>query len=228
MLEQEAIKRGLPIEEFKAEQRRLAKLVVAKDSVNFDAAELFAGVGIENLARQIVVGIVVIDDSFQLVEQKFSVGKPALPYIPGFRAYRELKLILDCYNKLQTKPDVVFIKAHGQLHPRKLGLASHLGLAIDNAVVGVATSLLDNCKVQDDNVYMFDASGKEKLIAKLVQTKPQSKAVIVSVGHKISLATAVKLVKKLTVSPYKLPMPLVMANKYARKVARELLNVKQN
>lgn len=228
MLEQEAIKRGIPIEEFKAEQRRLAKLVVAKDSINFDTAKLFGGIGIENANNQLVVGIVVTDDSFQLVEQKFSVGKPALPYIPGFRAYRELKLILNCYNKLQTKPDVVFIKAHGQLHPRKLGLASHLGLAIDNAVVGVATSLLD-CNVQGDNVYMFDASGKEKLVGKLVQTKPQSKPVIVSVGHKISLATAVKLVRKLTVSPYKLPMPLVMANKYARKVARELCNsINQN
>lgn len=217
MLEQDAVKRGMDIEKLKAEQRKLAKLVVAKDSINFDTVKFIAGIStfIDEKSKSIIVGIVVTDENLEVVEQRFVKKRLNFPYITGFRSYRELKAIVECYNKLEVRPDVIFIKASGILHPRGLGLASHLGLAVDNSVIGITNSPLCG-DLKNDKVYL-----KGKIKARLLSLKQGSKPVVVSVGHNISLNTAVALTKKFTVKPNKLPKPLALANKYVKKVARE-------
>jgi len=218
MLEQDAIKRGIDVKKLKSEQRELSKLVVVKDAINFDAVKFIAGVStfIDEKNKDIIVGIVVTDEGLDVVEQRFVKKRLDFPYITGFRAYRELKPIVECYNKLEIKPDIVFIKASGILHPRGLGLASHLGLAIDNAVIGITNSALCG-EIKDNKVYV-----NNEIKARLLSLKQGSKPVVVSVGNKISLKTAIDLTKRFTVKPNKLPKPLALAIKYAKKVAREL------
>ena len=115
-----------------------------------------------------------------------------------------------------TKPDVVFVSGHGVLHPRYCGLASHFGLATDSITIGVAKDLLVG-EVKKDKVYL---NGKVK--GMLVETKKASKPIVVSVGHNISLATAVELTKKFSREPHKFPEPLTQAHKYANSIKNEL------
>ncbi|MCX8193977.1 MAG: endonuclease V [Candidatus Pacearchaeota archaeon] len=217
MLEKEAIEKGIDIESLKSEQEKLAKLVSLKDAFDFGNATRFAGVDLETLkTKEILATIAVLDENMELVEEKYAIKPARFPYIPGFRAYRELPCILAAYEKLEEQPDVFFIEANGIAHPRGLGLASHLGISINKPVIGITNHVLVGEEKGEDVVL------KGKIIAKKIITKQGSKPFYVSPGHLISIASAVELVKKCVREPHKLPEPLVMARKIATKIRREI------
>jgi len=211
------IDESIDIEKLKEEQRKLAKLVVAKDSFDFKNILRFGGIDIGGIdSREIIAGIAVLDENMELVEEKYAVKPAKFPYIPGFRAYRELPCILAAYEKLEEQPDVIFIEASGIAHPRGLGLASHLGISINKPVIGITNDVLVG-EEKENQVFL-----RGKAIAEKVITRPGSKPVYVSVGHMISLKTAVELVKKCIREPHKLPEPLVMARKIVSRVKKEM------
>lgn len=217
MLEKEAIEKGIDIEALKNEQAKLAKLVVLKDAFDFSNAIRFAGIALENLkTREIVAAIAVLNENMELVEEKYAIKPAKFPYIPNFRAYRELPVILAAYDKLEEPPDIIFIEAHGISHPRGLGLASHLGVSINKPVIGIAKQILVGTEKGDDVLL------NGKAIAKKLVTKQGSKPFYVSPGNLISLSSAVEIVKKCIREPHKLPEPLVQARKIAAKVKKEI------
>jgi len=217
MKEEEAVEKGIDIEALKEEQKKLAKLVTTKDAFDFNNATRFAGIEIETLpTKEILVAIAVLDENMELVEEKYAIKPAHFPYIPGFRAYRELPCILAAYDKLEESPDVIFIEAHGISHPRGLGLASHLGVSLSKPVIGITNQIL----VGEEKGNQVILNGK--LIAEKVLTKVGSKPIYVSIGHMISLKTAVELVKKCIREPHKLPEPLVRARKVAQRVKKEM------
>ncbi|MGB9708090.1 MAG: endonuclease V [Candidatus Pacearchaeota archaeon] len=217
MLEKEAVERGIDIESLKEGQRKLAKLVSCKDAVDFSNATRFAGVDLETLkTKEILATIAVLDENMETVEEKYAIKAARFPYIPGFRAYRELPVILAAYDKLGEQPDIIFIEAHGISHPRGLGLASHLGVSINKPVIGIANNIL----VGEEKGNQVILNGK--VIAEKVITKQGSKPFYVSVGNLISLKSATELVKKCIREPHKLPEPLVQARKVAQRVKREM------
>lgn len=217
MKEKEAIEKGIDIETLKEEQTKLSKLVVLKDAFDFNNATRFAGIAIEFLkTRELLASIAVLDENMECIEEKYAIKTARFPYIPGFRAYRELPVILAAYDKLEEQPDVIFIEAQGISHPRGLGLASHLGISINKPVIGITKTILVG-KEKDDEVLL-----NGKVIAKKLITKTGSKPIYVSPGHLISLKTAVELVKKCVKEPHKLPEPLVQARKIAAKVKKEI------
>ncbi|MEM4152682.1 MAG: endonuclease V [Candidatus Pacearchaeota archaeon] len=217
MLEKEAIEKGIDIEALKEEQRKLAKLVSCKDAFDFNNATRFAGIDLETLkTKEILAAIAVVDENMEIVEEKYAIRPIKFPYIPGFRAYRELPCILAAYEKLEEQPDVFFIEAQGISHPRGLGLASHLGISINRPVIGITNHILIGEERGDDVIL------NGKVIAKKLITKEGSKPFYVSVGHMISLSSAVELVKKCVREPHKLPEPLVMARKMASKIRKEI------
>jgi len=214
--EEIAEKFNIDLRKLRLEQLKLAKQVKIEDSFDFSNVQLVGA--IENIffKNHIISACVVVDaGTGEVVQQDYSEEKVKFPYIPGFRAYRELPAMLDCFNKLEEKPDVVFIPGHGILHPR-LGLASHFSLAAEVPAIGVAKSLFVG-KVKDDNVSL---DGKIK--GKVVKLKRGANPVYVSPGDKISLETSVELVKKFTREGRKLPEPLRLAHKYAREIRKEI------
>lgn len=217
MLEKEAIERGIDIKTLKDEQKKLAKLVVLKDAFDFKNATRFAGIDLETLkTKEILAAIAVLDENMELVEEKYAIKPAKFPYIPGFRAYRELPCILAVYDKLEELPDVIFIEAHGISHPRGLGLASHLGVSINKPVIGITNQILVG--EEKGNQVMLNS----KIIAEKVVTKEGSKPFYVSIGNMISLKSAVELVKKSIREPHKLPETLVQARKIAQRVKKEM------
>ena len=194
----------------KEEQLNLSKKVVLKDS--FDKLELIGGIDCAYNKDEVVSAIVVCDYKTLRVKDKvFAVTKTKFPYIPGFLAYREGPAISESYAKLENKPDVLIFDGNGILHPRRCGLASHLGILLEQASIGVAKQLLVG-EVKGNIVY-FNKEAR----AELIVTREHSKPVYVSPGHKISLKTSVEIVKNCIKFPHKLPEPLHLAHRYANK-----------
>ena len=228
MLEEEAIKRGIDIARLKREQLKLSKKVEKRDYIDFfdQKSLVVAGIAeqIDEKNKELLVGMVVLVANFEKdeikieeVEAKMHKQKLKFPYIPGFRAYREMPALISCYEKLEHRPDVIFIKAHGIDHPRGLGLASHFGIATDSCVIGISNEPLKEAEIKDDKIFY-----ENREVARLVKLVDFANPIIVSVGHKISLDTAVEITKKFGLGKYKYPYPLVAASKYVKKISKEI------
>jgi deoxyribonuclease V len=145
------------------------------------------------------------------------------PYIPGFFAFREVPLLLSAVRSLRVKPDVIMANGHGYAHPRRFGLASHLGVLLGIPTIGIARRLLtgsisrppttvgSTAPVIDDN----------EIIGMAVGTAQKGRPVIVSAGYGMNLQTAVRLVVDTTCNGRSLPEPLRQADHLSRKLRAE-------
>ncbi len=217
MLEKEAIEKGIDIESFKAEQEKLAKSISLEDPFNFENATRFAGIDIQAdpEKKEIIAAIVILDENLEAVEEKYVQDRIHFPYIPGFRAYRELPVMIQAFNKLQEIPDVIFVLGHGIAHSRGLGIASHLGLIIDKPTIGIAKNILHGEEKENDIII------KNKVVAKKLKTHKASNPIFISPGNNISLDTAIKVTQRCVREPHKLPEPLVKAKRYLDKIRKE-------
>ena len=200
----------------KEEQLKLAKKVVVKDS--FDKLELIGGVDCAYNQEDIIAAIIVCGcKTMEVKEKVFAASKAKVPYLKGFLAYREGHAISEAYAKLESKPDVMIFDGHGISHPRRIGLASHIGVLLDQPSIGVAKQpLVGEAK---GNVVHVDKEAR----AELVVTKEHSKPVYVSPGHKISLKTSVEIVRNCMRFPHKLPEPLHLAHRYANEIREKIV-----
>src|SRR3989338_7730530 len=138
----------IDFEKLKDEQVKLARKIVLKDSFEmseihrisehaqkssiFDKLELIGGVDASYNENEVVAAIVVCDyKTMEVKEKVFTAVKAKFPYVAGFLAFREGPAISEAYAKLQNKPDVMIFEGNGILHPRKYGLASHMGILLD-------------------------------------------------------------------------------------------------
>lgn len=199
----------------KEEQLKLAKKVVTSDS--FDEIELIGGVDCAFTQNKIVAAIVVCDyKTKEVKERTFAVVRAKIPYIKGFLAYREGPAITEAYTKLQNKPDVLIFNGHGISHPRRIGLASHLGVLLDQASIGVAKQLLAG-EIMGNIVYL-----EKEARAEMIISREHSKPIFVSPGHKTSLGTSVEIVSNCIKFPHKLPEPLHLAHRYADEIREKI------
>ena len=199
----------------KEEQLKLAKKVTLKDS--FDNSELIAGVDCAYNQYDAIAAIVVCDyKTMEVKEKVFAVVKAKVPYLKGFLAYREGHAISEAYAKLENKPDLMIFDGNGILHPRRIGLASHMGVLLDIASIGIAKQLLVG-EINGNKVYV-----DKEARAELIVTKEHSKPIYISPGHKISLKTSVEIVKHCIKFPHKLPEPLHLAHRYANEIREKI------
>ena len=217
MKEEEAVQKGIALEPLKEEQKKLSKLVSLKDSFDFSQATRFAGIVCETIGKDLIVAIVILDEKLEEIDKKFLIQKPRFPYIPGFRAYRELPAIMEAYKKLEDEPDVIFILGQGIAHPRGLGIASHLGISINKPIIAIAKTQI--CGKEKDDDIILDG----KIVSKKIVTKEKSRPIYVSPGNMISLKTSIELTKKCIREPHKLPEPIVQARKFLKEVREEMM-----
>lgn len=195
-------------------QSSLAKKVVTKsEEIN---PRFIAGIDVsapkaDGIARGAVV--VLNYPELTIAEVKTAEGKSALPYIPGLLSYRECPLILEVCQKLCTTPDIVLVDGQGIAHPRRLGLASHLGLFLDVPTIGCAKSILcgRHEPVKEEVGSYAELVDKEEVIGAALRTKLRVKPLYVSIGHKIDLASALNWVIKCC-RGYRLPEPTRLAH----------------
>jgi deoxyribonuclease V len=164
-----------------------------------------------------------------LVETQDVSRLSTFPYVPGLLSFREAPALLDAFAKLKTRPDVIMIDGQGIAHPRRLGIASHIGLWLDFPTVGCAKSLLaGKCKPPDPAAGSLSPLmiGDEQ-VGYVVRTKNKVNPVFISAGHKIDLASAVKVVSA-TVRGYRIPEPTRQAHLRVNALRRGEIPITQS
>lgn len=156
----------------------------------------------------------------EVLESATAVGAAEFPYVPGLFAFRELPTLLTALEKLDTRPDLLVADGHGLTHPRRFGLACHLGVETDLPTIGVAKTPLGQYTPPDQargaRTPLVDA-GEE--VGAALRTQPGVKPVFVSVGHRVDLATACARV--LALAPrYRLPETTRQADHLSRETLR--------
>lgn len=225
MKEEEAKERGIDLEPLKEEQKKLSKMVSLKDNYDFKNITRFAGIVTETLkTREVISAIAILDENMQEIESKYAIKPAKFPYIPCFRAYRELPVILSMYDKVEDQPDVIFVLGHGISHPRGCGIASHLAISLEKPIIGITKSLMADQEAKESKSEEKNEGvliGK-KVVAKKMITKEKANPIYVSPGSFISLKTAMEVTKRCICEPHKLPEPIVQARKVISKVREEL------
>lgn len=172
--------------------------------------------------RIIAAAIVMKLPSFDIIETKSACQKVQMPYIPGLLSFREAPACLEAIKKLENTPDLFLIDGQGIAHPRRLGLAAHIGLFINMPTIGCAKSRLigeyDDPPAEKGS--WSPLMDKDQLIGAVVRTRSNVKPLFISPGNKCQLVDAVELTLKCT-SKYRLPEPTRQADK---EVARLKLN----
>jgi len=195
-------------------QLSLAKRVVTKSQVT--NPRLVAGIDISSPDAQGVArgaAVVLCYPELSIVEIKVAEDKIEFPYIPGLLSFRESPLILAACEKLRDVPDLVLIDGQGIAHPRRFGLASHVGLFLDLPTIGCAKSILCGQhrplgKEAGSHAELLDNGD---LIGAALRTKSGVKPIYVSVGHKIDLASALQWVINCC-RGYRIPEPTRLAH----------------
>lgn len=141
------------------------------------------------------------------------------PYIPGLLAFRELPALLQALTQLPALPDVILCDGHGKAHPRRFGLASHLGVLLERPTVGCAKSRLvgNHGPLPDEKGAWVPLTDGDEIIGAVVRTRAHVRPVYVSVGHRITLKEAVELVLS-TTTRYRIPEPLRHAHHLSRQL----------
>jgi deoxyribonuclease V len=160
---------------------------------------------------------------FEIIETVSVKNKVKFPYIPGLLSFREAPVCLEAIEKLKNTPDCFIIDGQGLAHPRRLGIACHIGLLIDKPTIGCAKSRLIGEYEQPTKQRggISPLVDDDEIIGSVVRTRKSVKPVFVSVGHKCTLDDAVKIV--LDCSPkYRLPEPSRLAHQLVSKAKLQL------
>jgi deoxyribonuclease V len=201
-------------------QYRLSKKIIQEDKLP-EKIRLVAGVDVAYFDDQAVGAVAVLDyDSLRMLEPQTATVHVKFPYIPTLLSFREIPPALACIRRLRLQPDVFLVDGHGLAHPYGCGFASHLGLALGKPTIGVAKShLVGEIKEVEGGVFLVHDG---KIIGSVLTTKEGAKPVYVSVGHLVSLSTAVEIVKHCTRGS-RIPEPLLAAHGIASEKRRETL-----
>jgi deoxyribonuclease V len=195
-------------------QLRLASGVSRRNEVS--APHFIAGVDISASREQgVATGAVVVLNypELRLVETKVVSGRVDFPYVPGLLSFREAPLTLEACAGLGVIPDLVLVDGQGIAHPRRFGLASHLGLFLDTPTIGCAKSrLCGRHEEPGDNPGSYaEVVDRGETIGVALRTKAGSKPLYVSIGHKVDLEAAIYWVLECC-RGYRLPEPCRLAH----------------
>ena len=163
-----------------------------------------------------------LDLRFELVETATAWRKVTFPYIPGLLSFREAPACIAAVKKLKSDSDIFIIDGHGIAHPRRLGLAAHLGLFFDKPTIGCAKSRLTGQFEEptlEKGAYSLLKDNKE-VIGAVVRTRTNVKPVFVSVGNKCLLKDAIKITLACA-AKYRLPEPTRQAHQLVSKLRLE-------
>jgi deoxyribonuclease V len=205
------------IEDAKAIQLELRSQVIIEDRL--DTVNYVAGVdvGFENNYAISKAAVAVLSfPELQLVETAIAKIPTTFPYIPGFLSFREIPAILKALEQITTIPDLILCDGQGLAHPRRFGIACHLGVILDMATIGAAKSLLVGQyeKLAPDKGSWQPLIHRQETVGAIVRTRSNVKPMYVSVGHKLSLKSAIEYVLKCT-TKYRLPETTRWADKLA-------------
>ena len=211
----------LTVREARAVQTRLSG-DVSKVSSLPKHPRLVAGLDVSGANDEGLVtaaAVVVSLPDLEVVEVQRFEGRAGFPYVPGLLSFREAPLVLGALGRLQKTPDVVLVDGHGLAHPRRFGLACHVGLIADVPTVGCAKSVLVGNhppvgKGKGECSWIEDGG---EVVGAALRTRDSIKPVYVSVGHRVDLPSAIRCVLDCC-GRFRLPEPTRLAHRAAARL----------
>ncbi len=179
-------------------------------------------------STHVFAGFVVLSyPDLQMVDHAVIEDTVVFPYIPGLLSFREIPSLLKAWSTLKIKPDIVCVDGVGIAHPRRMGIATHLGLALDIPTIGVAKSLLTGTYEQPDETkgsssLLVDKYNPIEVLGVVLRTKDKVKPIFISPGYKVTLEDAERIVRT-TIGKYRIPEPTRLAHETVNKYRREYL-----
>jgi deoxyribonuclease V len=191
------------VSEATALQKRLREHLVPHPPPDFDP-RLVAGadMSMTRFGSRGYAGIVVIDaDTMETVDTATAEVDLEFPYIPGLLTFRELPAIVDAWERLETRPDVLIFDGVGVAHPRRFGIAAHGGVLLDVPSIGCAKSILvgTHGPLGEERGSTAEILHRGEVIGAALRTRPGVKPVYVSAGHRMDLPTAIDIVLRMSV-----------------------------
>jgi deoxyribonuclease V len=206
-------------------QRELAPKVDIKTKVPVKLPALVAGADISynRFSPVLFAGVVVLRlPTFEIVEQQVLQQGVKFPYVPGLLSFREAPPILAVCKRLKARPDIVMIDGVGYAHPRRLGIASHLGLWLGIPTIGCAKSILvgDVGRLAAAAGSTAPLTHRDEIVGLAVRTKPRTKPIYVSAGSQINLDSAAAWTLAAT-DGYRVPEPTRQAHLLVNAARRD-------
>ena len=200
-------------------QTRLSRHVVRQRSMSFEGIETVAGVDTGYRGENAYAAVVVMKlADLKLLEEAVASKAIQFPYVPGLLSFREGPVILEALHKLRTAPDLLMFDGQGIAHPRRFGIASHIGVLLDTPTIGCAKTRLvgdyNEPHRNRGNTSLLTHGGET--IGAVVRTRTDVKPLFVSIGHRMDLEASIRVVLK-SCRGYRLPEPLRSADHLSRK-----------
>lgn len=212
--------------EFSIAKARKAQELMAQKIIRQDLPQrkvrLVAGIDVTYKGTKGIGAIAVFDyKSLECLEVQTAIGQVRVPYVSTLLAFREMPIIMAAIRKVKLQPDVFLIDGHGVAHPYKCGLASHLGLVLSKPTIGVAKNKLCGI-IKKIGQEMFLVQNDE-IVGAVITMKSNSKPIYVSIGHMVSLVTAIKIAKH-CIKNSRIPEPIALAHRKAGEEKIRILN----
>lgn len=203
-------------------QERLRKQIVLENAPEVESINKIGAADVSYDKKTNLVYATVVIFSFpdlRVLEEKDAIRPATFPYIPGLLVFREGPALIEAFQKIATNPDVIIFDGQGIAHPRGIGIATHMGILLDEPSIGCAKTVLVGDYAEPEET----AGSQSPLIKEGVElgvalrTKNRVEPVFVSIGHKIDLKTAIKIVLECT-RGYRLPEPVRQAHIVSNKL----------
>ncbi len=203
-------------------QKELKKKISLKKS--FNQVKKVAGADVSYYQNKMIAGVIIFKFSnLEVIEKQSFISSINFPYIPGLLTFREGPSLLEAFKKIKVEPDIILFDGQGIAHPRRMGIATHLGLFLDKPTIGCAKSKLSgnyNAVGEEKGCYSLLREGEE-IIGAVVRTRKKVKPIFVSPGHKMDLPNSIEIILKCT-DKYKLPVPIREAHIFVNQIRNNL------
>lgn len=213
----------LSIVEARALQPKLAAKVLRKTTFDLATVRTVAGVDVSFGKGVAHAAIAVLSyPDLRLLDKAVGQAPVTFPYVPGLLTFREGPSVLNALEKLTTWPDLLVFDGQGVAHPRRIGLAAHMGVILDHPSVGCAKSRLIGTHEEPGQVVgdWVPLTDEGEIIGAVVRSRSKARPLFVSIGHRVDLSTAIAVVLACT-RGYRLPETTRLAHKLAGEQRQE-------
>lgn len=191
---------------------------------SFSKINKIAGADVSYYQNKMIAGVVIFEfPNLKIVERQSFISTVNFPYIPGLLTFREGPSLLAAFKKIKNDPDIILFDGQGIAHPRRMGIATHLGLFLDKPTIGCAKSKLSGKYTsvgEEKGDYTLLKEGKE-VLGVVLRTRRKVKPIFISPGYKIDLSNSIEITLKCIVK-YRLPVPVREAHIFVNQIRNNL------
>lgn len=203
-------------------QERLRERVLMEDGFSEIRTVAGADVAFDPSTNTAFAGVIVYRfPQMEELERQMARAPLRFPYVPGLLSFRESPILVRAFARLKTEPDLLLIDGHGRAHPRRFGIACHLGVLFDKPTIGCAKSVLVG-EYREPGARAGSATPlvhAGERVGVVLRTRDGVRPIFVTTGHRVSLASAVELVRR-SLDGFRIPKPTREADHYVRELRR--------